>query len=142
MDPNPSRQIVEPSGGVILRQLFDFDSGLSMEEHLQVYEDAKHRWTHCSLEEWQAGAEGVWMESSFFLLGADLSVTLELMGKFGDVMDYVKDHLHTKMSLYASLHSRVEEHKGTLGNRDKILQDVRERLVRQSGNVLGSGIAS
>ncbi|KZT29780.1 hypothetical protein NEOLEDRAFT_475498 [Neolentinus lepideus HHB14362 ss-1] len=121
--PAPSGQTVECSGGVVLQQLFGFDLDSSANEHLQTYEDAKRRWMHCSLEEWQVGAE-------------------ELMGKFGDVMDYVKDHLKAKMSLYASLHSRVADHKGTLANRDKVLKDIRESLVKHSGNVLGSGIVS
>ncbi|EPQ54166.1 hypothetical protein GLOTRDRAFT_130552 [Gloeophyllum trabeum ATCC 11539] len=115
----PSRPM--ECGGGIVHRLFGLEPYASVDEYLGAYEAAKRRWTECTLEEWQTGAD-------------------EMMSKFGEVMDFVKDHLRAKTSLYTSLHSKVEEHKAVLGSREKVLKDVRESLVRQSGNVVGSGV--
>ena len=43
----------------------------------------------------------------------------------------------TKWKLYASLNDKVSQHKTVLSERDGVLKSLRDRLVRDSGNVLG-----
>ena len=42
-----------------LAQLFGQDLDTFVGEHLDAYEDAKKRWTECSIDEWTAGADGM-----------------------------------------------------------------------------------
>ena len=46
----------------------------------------------------------------------------------------------TKLSLFAKLHERVASHKVILGERESLLKDIREKLVTDSGNVLGGAL--
>ncbi|KDQ59145.1 hypothetical protein JAAARDRAFT_192687 [Jaapia argillacea MUCL 33604] len=103
-----------------LHQLFGVDLDTYMERNLQTYHEKKQKWEACSTEEWQAGAD-------------------ELAGKFSSLMDFVKEHMTTKMGLYVSLHSKLASHQEVLGERQGVLKDARESLVRESGNVLGGG---
>jgi hypothetical protein len=45
----------------------------------------------------------------------------------------------TKMKLFASFDEKVDVHNNILEEREKVLVGVRERLVLESGNVLGRG---
>lgn len=44
-----------------------------------------------------------------------------------------------KLLLYASLHNAVASHKSTLSERDKMLTEARESLVKEGGAVVGGG---
>lgn len=43
----------------------------------------------------------------------------------------------TKLSLFASLHNTISEHRTVLAERDKTLTEAREGLVREGGAVVG-----
>lgn len=45
----------------------------------------------------------------------------------------------SKLTLHASLHEKVAQHKVVLGERDAMLKNMREKLVKDSGLVLGGG---
>ncbi|KAH9914138.1 uncharacterized protein B0H18DRAFT_141612 [Fomitopsis serialis] len=112
---------LDPTGrGEALYKLMGQDLGEFVEGHVDAYEEAKKRWSECSMEEWTAGAD-------------------ELTTKFSKMLDFVKDHMTAKLSLYASLHSAVASHKSTLGEREKALVEARESLVREGGAVVGGG---
>ncbi|KAL5504145.1 hypothetical protein ACEPAH_8218 [Sanghuangporus vaninii] len=97
----------------------DFDQYFA--EHIEQYEAAKKRWTSCSVEEWKAGAE-------------------EISAKFNKLIDFVKERMTAKLSLYATLHDKVAQHKVTLGERKSMLKNVQEKLVKDSGAVLGGAM--
>ena len=44
-----------------------------------------------------------------------------------------------KMKLFANFDAKVDGHNAVLGEREKILDGVKARLVQESGNVLGGG---
>ena len=44
-----------------------------------------------------------------------------------------------KLSLYASLHNTIASHKSALGERERLLSEARESLVREGGAVVGGG---
>ncbi|KAL5486014.1 hypothetical protein ACEPAI_7058 [Sanghuangporus weigelae] len=97
----------------------DFDHYFA--EHIEQYEAAKKRWTSCSVEEWKTGAE-------------------EISAKFNKLIDFVKERMTAKLSLYASLHDKVAHHKVTLGERKSMLKNMQEQLVKDSGTVLGGAM--
>lgn len=92
-----------------------------MDAHLNAYDEAKKKWSECSIDEWRAGAD-------------------ELMTGFAKMLDFVKEHMTTKLTLYASLHSSVSAHRAILADRDQTLKEARESLVREGGNVVGGNI--
>jgi len=53
----------------------------------------------------------------------------------------VKDHMTSKLALYASLHSAVDAHRAILSDREEQLKEARESLVREGGNVIGGNMA-
>ncbi|KAI0342547.1 hypothetical protein BDW22DRAFT_1484753 [Trametopsis cervina] len=95
----------------------DLDSYVST--HQDIYEDAKKKWTECTIEEWKTGAD-------------------ELAGRFSHLLDYVKDHMNTKLSLYASFADNLSAHRTVLQERESTLEDVRRTLIRNGGNVCGN----
>ena len=44
----------------------------------------------------------------------------------------------TKLALYASMQTNIDEHKQVLSEREKTLKEARESLVREGGAVVGS----
>ena len=50
--------IAPPTEDNALRRLLGQDLDKFIEEHLGAYNEAKKKWAECSMEEWQAGAEG------------------------------------------------------------------------------------
>ena len=48
----------------------------------------------------------------------------------------------SKLSLYASLHTSIANHRGVLSEREAQLKSARENLIREGGNVVGSGGAT
>ena len=69
-----------------LRKLLGQDLDKYISEHLDAYDEAKKKWSECSAEEWQAGAEG---RPRHALLSDFADCTAELMGKFAKMMDFV-----------------------------------------------------
>ncbi|KAI0064959.1 hypothetical protein BV25DRAFT_1822739 [Artomyces pyxidatus] len=89
-----------------------------MQRYADLSERARIRWTEASLEEWHEGAD-------------------EFTEKFGKLMNMVKEHMTEKMKLYASLHSKLADHRSKLGGRAELLKKTRDTLVRDSEKVLG-----
>ncbi|KLO11544.1 hypothetical protein SCHPADRAFT_998794 [Schizopora paradoxa] len=96
--------------------------GTDLEECLTsnaaTYEAEKRRWTESTLEEWREGST-------------------ELGEDFNKIVTFVKDHMTSKLALFANLDEKINEHRKTLGERDKQLKDLRNKLVSDSGLVLG-----
>ncbi|KAI0640488.1 hypothetical protein C8Q79DRAFT_996420 [Trametes meyenii] len=109
----------EPSAQQALFRLLGQDLDIFAEAHADSYEQARRKWAECSAEEWTKGAD-------------------ELMGRFSKMLDFVKDHMTAKITLYATLHTKIAEHKIVLADRQQALNDARESLVREGGAVVGS----
>jgi len=45
----------------------------------------------------------------------------------------------SKMRLFASFDSEIAKQNGVLAEREKMLEGVKEQLIKESGNVLGGG---
>ncbi|KAI0799984.1 hypothetical protein C8Q74DRAFT_383428 [Fomes fomentarius] len=101
-----------------LYTLLGQDLDICVEAHADSYEQARKKWSECSQEEWTRGAD-------------------ELAERFGKLLDFVKEHMTTKLSLYASLQNRISEHRSVLSEREKALNEARESLVREGGAVVG-----
>ncbi|KAI0665813.1 hypothetical protein C8Q78DRAFT_1063279, partial [Trametes maxima] len=108
----------EPSTQQTLLRLLGQDLDIFAEAHVDSYEQASRKWAECSAEEWTKGAD-------------------ELMGRFGKMLDFVKDHMTAKIALYATLHNKIADHKVVLADRQQSLKDARENLVREGGAVVG-----
>ncbi|KZT01593.1 uncharacterized protein LAESUDRAFT_815771 [Laetiporus sulphureus 93-53] len=104
--------------GHALRSLLGQELDAYLRIHVEAYEEAKKKYSECSLDDWKAAAE-------------------EIAGKFAKMIDFVKDHMNSKLILYASLHSAVADHRAILSEREQTLKGARESLVRESGNVVG-----
>jgi len=103
-----------------LDRLLGCDTDAYVEEHMGKYEQAMNRWRDCSMEEWEAGGD-------------------ELATRFAKILDFVKDHMITKMKLFKNLDAKVDMHNTVLDERQKMLEGAKARLVHESGNVLGKG---
>ncbi|KAI0792918.1 hypothetical protein C8Q75DRAFT_751922 [Abortiporus biennis] len=107
-----------PSNSILHRIL-----GPSLERHadkdLEAYMNAKKKWSECTIEEWKAGAN-------------------DIAANFAKMIDYVKDHMTTKLALYANLQSVVEDHRTVLNERETVLRNARDSLVRDGANVVGN----
>ncbi|KAI0089426.1 hypothetical protein BDY19DRAFT_993033 [Irpex rosettiformis] len=101
-----------------LSQVLGQDVDLLVNTHLDAYEDAKKKWSNCSIDEWRAGAD-------------------ELAGRFGKLLEFVKDHMNDKLALYANLETKLGSHRKVLAEREKTLEEVRDNLIRNGGNVCG-----
>jgi hypothetical protein len=47
-----------------LSKILGIDVDAYVNEHLEVYEEAKKKWEGCTMEEWVAGADGAWLLTS------------------------------------------------------------------------------
>ncbi|KAI0665374.1 hypothetical protein C8Q78DRAFT_1064930 [Trametes maxima] len=108
----------EPSTQQTLLRLLGQDLDIFAEAHADSYEQARKKWAECSEEEWTKGTDG-------------------LMGRFGKMLDFVKDHMTAKIALYATLHTKIADHKIVLADRQRSLKDAQENLVREGGAVVG-----
>ncbi|KAI0323380.1 hypothetical protein GY45DRAFT_1376360 [Cubamyces sp. BRFM 1775] len=115
----------------------DFD--VVMEAHADAYQQARKKWSECSAEEWTKGADGTSLPLLTQLVVATVVSALpELAGRFGKMLDFVNDHMTTKLALYASMQTNIDEHKQVLSERERTLKEARESLVREGGAVVGS----
>ncbi|KAI0349623.1 hypothetical protein OH77DRAFT_1579795 [Trametes cingulata] len=112
----------EREGRQALYRLLGQDLDIFVEAHADSYEEARKKWTECSMEKWTQGAD-------------------ELAGRFGNMLDFVKDHMTSKLALYASLHTSIAQHKEVLAEREQTLCKARESLVREGGAVVGTASA-
>ncbi|KAI0077552.1 hypothetical protein K474DRAFT_1771646 [Panus rudis PR-1116 ss-1] len=117
--PQPMRPIMPMVEENALHRLLGQDLDACTEKHYAKYMAAKKRWADCDESEWKAGGD-------------------ELANKFSKLIDFVKDHMTTKLTLYTSLHSAVAAHRKTLTEREQSLKEAREGLVRDGANVVGS----
>ncbi|KAG6817232.1 hypothetical protein H0H87_011289 [Tephrocybe sp. NHM501043] len=106
-----------PSG---LDKLLGYGVNVYAEEHLEQYGRAIERWKECTMEEWIAGAN-------------------EQAARFSKILDFVKEHMTSKMKLFASFDDKVDRHNNVLSEREKALEAVKGRLVKESAHVLGHG---
>ncbi|CDO75843.1 hypothetical protein BN946_scf184346.g4 [Trametes cinnabarina] len=95
------------------------DLDIFVEANANSYESARKKWAECSVEEWTKGADDIAMH-------------------FGKMLDYVKDHMTSKLALYVDLHADMDAHKKILSEREQTLKTARENLVREGGAVVSS----
>ncbi|KIP09765.1 hypothetical protein PHLGIDRAFT_126068 [Phlebiopsis gigantea 11061_1 CR5-6] len=93
-----------------------------VQDHSTAYEDAKKKWTECTFEEWMAGAD-------------------EIAQKFTKLIDLVKDHMTSKVQVYAALHSKLAAQRTVLVEREQSLKDARETLLRGGGSVVSGKLS-
>ncbi|KAF8902157.1 hypothetical protein CPB85DRAFT_1322046 [Mucidula mucida] len=105
--------------GGALNKLLGRDADLFVEEHTENYEILTEKWKNCTMDEWVAGADVI-------------------MGKYGKILDFVKGHMTTKLKLFATFDKHVDAHNVVLDDRAKVLNGVKQRLVKESGNILGA----
>ncbi|KAI0926632.1 hypothetical protein AcV7_005523 [Taiwanofungus camphoratus] len=116
----PEQQLDD--SGHAVHKLLGQELDVYVEAHVEAYDQAKRKWANCSMEEWNDGAR-------------------ELTVKFAKMLDFVKDHLASKLTLYASLHSSIAAHRAILSERDQTLQDARKSLIREGENVVGGNLS-
>ncbi|KAM5539793.1 hypothetical protein V8D89_006606 [Ganoderma adspersum] len=106
-----------------LYRLLGQDLDIWVEAHADVYQQARKKWSECSMEEWTKGAD-------------DLSV------RFSNLLDFVKEHMSAKLSLYASIQNTISQHKDLLSTREKALDEARASLVKEGGAVVGERLSA
>jgi len=78
-------------GSRALDRLLGCDTDAYVEQHMDKYEQAMSRWRNCSMEEWEAGADG-----AFFACSPGGEVypcwTAELTARYTKIIDFVSFH--------------------------------------------------
>ena len=78
-----------------LYRLFGVDLDAYLVENVEIYEDAKKRWTGCTLEDWQKGSDGT--KLSLHKMGHLIyRNNSELSQKFAKTLDFVSVQLSRK----------------------------------------------
>ncbi|KAH9964703.1 hypothetical protein BGW80DRAFT_1255106 [Lactifluus volemus] len=90
--------------------------------YAELYEQGSERWSKATMEEWLAGGT-------------------EIMTKFTEIIDLIKEHMSSKVNLYKSLQSRLADEHSALEQRGNDLRDASQTLVRDSGRI-GGGFES
>ncbi|KAJ3799388.1 hypothetical protein GGU11DRAFT_743401 [Lentinula aff. detonsa] len=114
--PSPSNGSNE-RGGDALDKLLGCQAHVYIEDHMEKYEQLAMKWKDCSMEEWVKGAD-------------------EIMAKYVKILDFVKNHMTTKLKLFTSFDQQLEAHNSVLNDRAKVLDGVKSKLVVQSGSIL------
>ncbi|KAJ7247646.1 hypothetical protein B0H12DRAFT_1124862 [Mycena haematopus] len=94
------------------------DLDLACDARVEKYMRLAEKWKACTREEWMAGAE-------------------ELTALYSKIFDFAKSHMVAKVKLFANCDEKLKEQREVLKDRDTLLADVKDRLVAESGNVLG-----
>ncbi|KAI0687797.1 hypothetical protein C8T65DRAFT_529433, partial [Cerioporus squamosus] len=120
LPPQSARKVGGDDSKQALYRLLGQDLDICVEAHADAYEQARKKWSECSIEEWTQGAD-------------------ELATRFANMLDFFVLHSRhsTKLALYASLHNSITEHRAVLSEREKTLNEARESLVRESAAVVG-----
>ncbi|KIK63587.1 hypothetical protein GYMLUDRAFT_259312 [Collybiopsis luxurians FD-317 M1] len=105
-------------GSDALDKLLGCQADIYVEDHIEKYEKLTAKWRDCPMDEWRKGAD-------------------EIMAKYMKIMDFVKEHMSTKLKLFASFDEKVEAHNIVLGERAKVLDGAKAKLVSQGGNLIG-----
>ncbi|KAF8589851.1 hypothetical protein K439DRAFT_1657690 [Ramaria rubella] len=103
-----------------LRGFLGHDVDDYLVSHTDRYETAKKRWSDCSREEWERGAD-------------------ELVDKFAKVFDFVKEHVKRKVTLYAALHVKIDDHQKDREKTADMLKTAKSKLVAKTGIVVDEG---
>ncbi|KAF8216522.1 hypothetical protein K438DRAFT_394751 [Mycena galopus ATCC 62051] len=114
--PANSGRSSEISRLVHLLKADDFD--LACDARVEKYTRLAEKWKACTREEWMAGAE-------------------ELTALYAKIFDFAKSHMIAKVKLFAGCDETLKQQGEVLKERDTLLVDVKDRLVAESGNVLG-----
>lgn len=93
-------------------------SEADLERYAELYEKGTERWSRSTMDEWLAGAN-------------------DIMTKFTEIMDMIKEHMSSKVNLYKSLHTKLANEHSSLERRANELRDASQGLVRDSGNIGG-----
>ncbi|KAH0585616.1 hypothetical protein H2248_008844 [Termitomyces sp. 'cryptogamus'] len=101
-----------------LTRLLGCEVDAYVDHHVEQYEQIVERWKGCTMEEWIAGAE-------------------EQAARYTKILDFVKNHMSSKMRLFASFDVKIDGHQNILADREKALEGVKTRLVQQSAHALG-----
>ncbi|KAK0470253.1 uncharacterized protein EV420DRAFT_1634690 [Desarmillaria tabescens] len=101
-----------------LDKLLGRDANIFVEEHMDSYEALIEKWKNCTTDEWIAGADVI-------------------MVKYSKILEFVKTHMTTKLKLFAAFDKQVDSHGVVLEERQKVLAGVKQKLVSESGNILG-----
>ncbi|RPD52776.1 hypothetical protein L227DRAFT_617521 [Lentinus tigrinus ALCF2SS1-6] len=133
--PPPARKIAGDDSKQALYRLLGQDLDICVEAHADAYTQARIKWSECSMEEWTKGADGGF--SGILSRAFSMIATAELAGKFSNLIDEVKDHMSTKLALFASFHKSISEHRAVLTEHEQNLNGVRDSLVREGGAVVG-----
>ncbi|KAI0280694.1 hypothetical protein BGY98DRAFT_962398 [Russula aff. rugulosa BPL654] len=93
-------------------------SEADLERYAELYEKGTERWSRSTMDEWLAGAN-------------------DIMTKFTEIMEMIKEHMSSKVNLYKSLHTKLANEHSSLERRANELRDASQALVRDSGNIGG-----
>ncbi|KAJ7766448.1 hypothetical protein B0H14DRAFT_2969661 [Mycena olivaceomarginata] len=120
---NPAQSPAASSGhgaeiGRLVHLLKADDFDLACDERVEKYTRMAERWKGCTRDEWMAGAE-------------------ELTAVYTKIFDFVKAHMAAKIKVFASCEGKLQQQGQVLKDRDLLLADVKDRVVAESGNVLG-----
>ncbi|KAJ7161546.1 hypothetical protein C8R46DRAFT_1353406 [Mycena filopes] len=96
----------------------DFDLAAIAEAKVEKYMRLKEKGRGCKKEEWLAGAD-------------------ELTALYTKIFDFVKDHMTSKIQVFARLDDAVRAHGRVLEERAGLLADAEAQFVVDAGNVLG-----
>ncbi|KAI0247701.1 hypothetical protein BJV78DRAFT_899458 [Lactifluus subvellereus] len=93
-------------------------SEVDLGRYAELYEHGSERWSKATMEEWLGGAN-------------------DIMVKFTEMIDMIKEHMSSKVNLYKSLHAKLAEEHTALEQRANELRDASQTLVRDSGSIGG-----
>ncbi|KAK0440180.1 uncharacterized protein EV420DRAFT_1486007 [Desarmillaria tabescens] len=97
-----------------LDKLLGRDANIFVEEHMDSYEALiELKWKNCTMDEWIAGADVL----------KDPRIC--------------QDSYDMKLKLFATFDMQVDSHGVVLEERQKVLAGVKQKLVSESGNILG-----
>lgn len=111
-----------------LDKLLGRDANVFVEEHMDNYEVLIEKWKNCTMDEWIAGADS---EHSY------IAMHRVALSRFHPICLLTLRRRSTKLKLFASFDKQVDSHGVVLEERQKVLAGVKQRLVSESGNILG-----
>ncbi|KAF8813471.1 hypothetical protein BYT27DRAFT_7335092 [Phlegmacium glaucopus] len=113
-----AEQVAPDDTGNAFEKLLGRNTDTFVKQNMEKYDRLVKKWSECSEEEWIAGAE-------------------EIAEKYVKLVSYVKDAMIAKINAYANIQLDIGRHFSDLGEREKLLDAARKKLVMESGNALG-----